>query len=194
MNLILEYYEPKPFPQAVFMTLLFLKTMQTILQAYLRPRTCAIASCESFDVNKCTHQWRAAGLNKETAAEAKRDAYIVKTTYSEQPVTEEDLVSRKRHPTQTTEARRGKRSDFMKNLCLQTSCSNALPVLFWFFCNLWEMKKNPIPELQSITAYQHSHLAKTGNHNTPPQPDTSSLLTMEHLGKIFLPISISDYL
>lgn len=35
---------------------------------------------------------------------------------------------------------------------------------------------SPIPELQSITAYLFPHLAKTGNHNTPPVPAWQRLL------------------
>ncbi len=45
-----------------------------------------------------------------------------------------------------------------------------------FLGNLWESAQisffinSSIPELHSITAYLLLHLAKTGNHNTPPHP------------------------
>ena len=32
---------------------------------------------------------------------------------------------------------------------------------------------NPLPELQSMTAYLLPHLAKTGNHNPPPRPSVT---------------------
>lgn len=53
--------------------------------------------------------------------------------------------------------------------------------MFWLlFWNLRESVQNffifinnPIPELQSIAAYLLPHLAKTGNHNTPPHPSVT---------------------